>query len=83
VSQDSIFFPCSHTPLSAVLFCNLKEVAINLFVDSGTDENFIAADFAELHNIHVVSLTAPCKVNALDGRLLSVITHQTVPLSQL
>jgi len=33
--------------------------------------------------IFLLSLTALNKVNALDGRLLSVITHQTVPLSLL
>ena len=43
----------------------------------------MAADFVELHRIPVFPLTVPRNVNALDGRLLSVITHQTVPLSLL
>ena len=55
MSQDSSFFPSTRTQLSAVLFCNLKVVGINPFVDSGADENFIAADFVELHNIPVVT----------------------------
>ena len=71
------------TQLSAVLLCNHTEVPIKPFVDSGADENFMAADFVELHNIPVFPLTVPLNVNALDGRLLSVITHQTVPLCLL
>ena len=62
--------------------CNHMEVPIKPFADSGADENFIAADFVELHDIPVFSLTVPRHVNALDGRL-SVITHQTVPLCLL
>ena len=56
------------------------ELSIKPFVDSGADENLIPADFVELNKIPVFSLTVPHNVNALDGRLLSVITHQTVPL---
>ena len=70
------------TQLSAVLLCNHTEVPIKPFVDSGADENFMAADLVELQNIPVFPLTVPCNVNALDGRL-SVITHQNVPLCLL
>ena len=53
-----------------VLLCNDVEVPIKPFVDSGADENFMAADFVELPKIPVFPLTIPRNVNALDGRLL-------------
>lgn len=43
----------------------------------------MATDFVEAHHISVVPLPKPFSVFALDGRLLAVITHHTVNLSQL
>ena len=82
-SQICNFSNPPRTQLSAVLLFNHMEVLIKPFVDSGADENFMVADFVELHNIPVFPLTVPRNVNALDGGLLSVITHQTVPLCLL
>eukprot|EP00064_Thunnus_orientalis_P022023 superscaffoldBa00007079_g22202 len=46
-------------------------------VDSGADDNFLDSNLVAQADIAVEQLPTPLEVNALDGRLLTHITHRT------
>ena len=54
-----------------------------VFIDSGSDENFIDFDFCSQAQLRLDLLPEPKEVFALDGRLLARVTHRTTPVSLL
>ena len=74
---------CSPARISllATLGTNTQSHPLQVFIDSGSDDNFINENFVTQTNIPLELLEIPKSVNALDGRLISKVTHRTVPLS--
>ena len=54
-----------------------------VFIDSGSDENFIDFDLCSRAQLKLDLLPEPKEVFALDGRLLTRVTHRTTPVSLL
>ena len=52
-------------------------------IDSGSDANIIDNDLARQLGVSRIRLPVPVPANALDGRLLGTVTHQTVPIHML
>ena len=71
---------CSRSLLDATLLSLDHPFPVSALVDSGADENFIDAGFVSQVGIHLEQLPSPLNANALDGRLLALITHRTKPL---
>lgn len=79
----------SHTPvdpssrrilLRGTLSFNSATHPIQALVDSGADESFIDSQFVSLNNIPTEKIHETKKVFAIDGRVLTTVTHRTVPM---
>lgn len=53
---------------------------LEVFVDSGADDNFIDSCLVSQFNLSTESLPTAKDVVALDGRLVGRVTHHTAPL---
>ena len=76
-TSSSPFRPLTHASLRS------PEVSLELdvFVDSGADENFLDRELAKQLQLIPEPLPVPREANALDGRLLCHVTHRTPALS--
>ena len=54
-----------------------------VFINSGSDENFIDYDLCSQAQLRLDLLPEPKEVFALDGRFLARVTHRTTPVSLL
>lgn len=52
---------------------------VRVLVDSRAENNFHNTEFAHQAGVPLAELAASIRVNALDGKLLTTITHQTAP----
>lgn len=69
--------------LKGTVSFNTMSLPILALVDSGADDNFIDSEFVSQAKIPTELLPEPKKVFALDGRVLAIVTHRTVPVSLL
>ncbi|KAI3358996.1 hypothetical protein L3Q82_015383 [Scortum barcoo] len=60
-----------------ILLLRQSSLPLSALIDSGADDNFIDAELASQANLTFEPLATPKIVNALDGRLLASVTHQT------
>lgn len=67
--------------LQGLLRYSLNELLIRVLVDSLADDNFIDSEPCSQANIPTETLDKPEDVLALDGRLHSLVMHQTSPVS--
>ena len=67
--------------IKATLCVNQASLPLLALVDSGADDSFLDIDFARQAKIPLILLEKPLTANALDGRLLAHVTHQTTPVS--
>lgn len=66
--------------LEAKLCWNQQPLQLLALVDSVADENFLDIHFAAQAGIATEPLEIPIDANALNGKLLTRITHHTKPL---
>ena len=71
----------SRVTLPASIACSTITLPLQVFVDSGSDDNFIDQDFVAQANLPTEPLDSPKTMNALDGRVICRVTRRTVPLS--
>lgn len=69
--------------LPATICLNELSLPLTSLVDSGAEENFLDSDLAQQAGLELGSLETPLSANALDGRLISKVTHCTQPLKLL
>ena len=67
--------------IQATLCINQVSLPLLSLVDSGADDSFLDSNFACQAKIPLIQLEKPLTANALDGRLLARVTHQTAPVS--
>lgn len=75
MSRTSAPKPSKRILLPGTVSVSQKSISLTVLVD------FIDSDFVFQHNIPTLPLPKPKAVYTLDGRLLSQVTHCTVPLS--
>lgn len=64
----------------ATVCWKLEKLPLLALVDSGADENFMDIILVSQADITTKPLTTPLDANAVDGRLLARVTHQTCPV---
>lgn len=69
--------------MSATICFKGLTLPLTALIDSGAEGNFLDRDFAHEAGLEVESLTTPLVATTLDGKLLSKVTHRTVPLTLL
>lgn len=67
--------------VSASLTCTGVTLLCQSLVDSGADDNLIEVELVNELQIPLEPLVKPQKANALDGRLIATVTHQTESVS--
>lgn len=66
------------------LFCSSgNSLALSTLINSGADENLIDCNLADQLPLSIQTLQKPHQAHALDGPLLSRVTHQTTSLQML
>lgn len=79
--SPSTLTPTNRIQLRGVLHWSLVSLPIHVLVVSGADDSFIDIDLVKQINVSLVSLPKPKEVLALDGHLISTVTHCTAPIS--
>ncbi len=65
----------------ATLCFNQFSLPLQALTDSGAGDNFLDNDLALQSGIPLEELESPLTANALDGRVLALVTRRTVPVS--
>lgn len=78
VSQTTVAeSPPLHLTIPATLRYQQLSVSTTAFVDSGAEANFIDQGFVTKFKIPTVKLSCPRVIKALDGSILTQVTHAT------
>lgn len=73
--------PASHSLTTARITVNHKSSQVPIFIDSGSDVNFIGMSFVHRLQIPVVLLTQLSKVHSLNDQLLHEVSLRTQDIS--
>lgn len=83
VSQVTYPEPQNKMLLPASISVNNTTLTMTALVDSGAEDNFLDYNFALQAGLEIVPLSTPLVANALDGRLISKVTHCSEPIKLL
>lgn len=67
--------------LPSTILIHNSSFAVQVLIDSGSEQNLISPAFIRLHNIPLQQLPFPMTIPALDGRSLAAITQKTLQLT--